>query len=85
MGLFQLLIREPPDRVTDELYRFLDPVTPYNIANLQELVNNGPLTHPGARYVVRDTGDRIDLRYVKNNSCSLQYGWVVERHLRDGE
>ena len=60
-------------------------VTPYNITYLQELVRNGPTTYPGARYVVRDTGERIDLRYNKRADAFLQYGWVVERHLKDGE
>lgn len=60
-------------------------MTPYNIAYLQELVRNGPTTYPGARYVVRDTGERIDLRYNKRADAFLQYGWIVERHLKDGE
>ena len=60
-------------------------VTPYNIAYLQELVRNGPTVYPGARYVVRDTGERIDLRYNKRTDAFLQYGWIVERHLKDGE
>ncbi|KAG6899798.1 DNA-directed RNA polymerase II subunit rpb1 [Termitomyces sp. T159_Od127] len=60
-------------------------VTPYNIAYLQELVRNGPTSYPGARYVVRDTGERIDLRYNKRADAFLQYGWIVERHLRDGD
>ncbi|EPS95144.1 hypothetical protein FOMPIDRAFT_152872 [Fomitopsis schrenkii] len=60
-------------------------VTPYNIAYLQELVRNGPTAYPGARYVVRDTGERIDLRYNKRADAFLQYGWIVERHLRDGD
>ena len=60
-------------------------VTPYNIGHLQELLRNGPTTYPGARYVVRDTGERIDLRYNKRADAFLQYGWIVERHLKDGE
>lgn len=60
-------------------------VTPYNISYLQELVRNGPSEYPGARYVVRDTGDRIDLRYNKRADTFLQYGWIVERHLKDGD
>ena len=60
-------------------------VTPYNIAYLQELVRNGPTVYPGARYVVRDTGERIDLRYNKRADAFLQYGWIVERHLKNGE
>ena len=53
-------------------------VTPYNIAYLQELVRNGPTAYPGARYVVRDTGERIDLRYNMRADAFLQYGWIVE-------
>ncbi|KAJ7724988.1 DNA-directed RNA polymerase II, subunit 1 [Mycena maculata] len=60
-------------------------VTPYNINYLQELVRNGPTAYPGARYVVRDTGERIDLRYNKRADAFLQYGWIVERHLKDGD
>ncbi|KAJ7171702.1 DNA-directed RNA polymerase II, subunit 1 [Mycena crocata] len=60
-------------------------VTPYNISYLQELVRNGPTAYPGARYVVRDTGERIDLRYNKRADAFLQYGWIVERHLKDGD
>ena len=64
---------------------FPERVTPYNIAYLQELVRNGPTVYPGARYVVRDTGERIDLRYNKRADAFLQYGWIVERHLKNGE
>ncbi|KAF5376975.1 hypothetical protein D9615_007212 [Tricholomella constricta] len=64
---------------------FPERVTPYNIVYLQELVRNGPTTYPGARYVVRDTGERIDLRYNKRADAFLQYGWIVERHLKDGD
>ncbi|KAF8060852.1 hypothetical protein FPV67DRAFT_310188 [Lyophyllum atratum] len=64
---------------------FPERVTPYNIVYLQELVRNGPTAYPGARYVVRDTGERIDLRYNKRADAFLQYGWIVERHLKDGD
>jgi hypothetical protein len=47
-------------------------VTPYNIAYLQELVRNGPTVYPGARYVIRDTGGRIN----------LQYNTLVDAHVR---
>ena len=60
-------------------------MTPYNIVYLQELVRNGPTTYPGARYVVKDTGERVDLRYNMRADASLQYGCIVERHLKDGE
>lgn len=60
-------------------------VTPWNLDYLQALVRNGPNEYPGARYVVRDTGDRIDLRYNKRAETTLAYGWIVERHLKDGD
>ena len=72
-------------RASDKMSHLLCAVTPYNIAQLQELVRNGPHEYPGARYVVRDTGERIDLWYNKRADAFLQYGWIVERHLRDGE
>lgn len=59
-------------------------VTPYNVEHLKVLVGNGPDVYPGARYILRDNGDRIDLRY-KKGEVSLQYGWIVERHLKDGD
>ncbi|KAI9848280.1 MAG: DNA-directed RNA polymerase II subunit RPB1 [Sclerophora amabilis] len=63
-----------------------ETVTPYNIQKLHQLVKNGPNVHPGAKYVIRDTGERIDLRYHKRaGDISLQYGWKVERHVVDGD
>ncbi|KAI9728533.1 MAG: DNA-directed RNA polymerase II subunit rpb1 [Cirrosporium novae-zelandiae] len=63
-----------------------ETVTPYNITKLHELVKNGPNEHPGAKYVIRDSGERIDLRHHKRaGEISLQYGWKVERHLNDGD
>ncbi|EDO14315.1 hypothetical protein Kpol_162p1, partial [Vanderwaltozyma polyspora DSM 70294] len=61
-------------------------VTPYNIDRLTQLVRNGPNEHPGAKYVIRDNGDRIDLRYSKRaGDIQLQYGWKVERHIMDND
>ena len=63
-----------------------ETVTPYNIHKLQQLVRNGPNEHPGAKYVIRDTGERIDLRYHKRGGdINLQYGWTVERHIVSGD
>ncbi|KMU72114.1 LOW QUALITY PROTEIN: DNA-directed RNA polymerase 2 subunit RPB1 [Coccidioides immitis RMSCC 3703] len=62
-------------------------VTPYNINKLGQLVDNGPDVHPGARYVIRSSGERIDLRHHKGGGGRnfLQWGWRVERHLMDGD
>lgn len=63
-----------------------ETVTPYNIQKLHQLVKNGPNEHPGAKYVIRESGERIDLRHHKRaGEISLQYGWKVERHIIDGD
>jgi DNA-directed RNA polymerase II subunit RPB1 len=63
-----------------------DRVTPFNIQQLHELVQIGPLEHPGAKHIIRSDGTRIDLRFVENRSnLVLEYGWIVERHLRDDD
>ncbi|KAL8765031.1 MAG: hypothetical protein Q9209_007757 [Squamulea sp. 1 TL-2023] len=63
-----------------------ETVTPYNIHKLHELVRNGPNEHPGAKYVIRDSGERIDLRHHKRaGDINLAYGWKVERHIVDGD
>ena len=62
------------------------PVTPFNIEELRKMVANGPLEWPGARYIIRSDNTRIDLRYVHSKSDQvLEYGWVVERHLKDDD
>ena len=61
-------------------------VTAFNINELSKLVQNGPTVHPGAKHIIRSDGSRIDLRYVKDKSgMMLTHGWIVERHLRDGD
>ena len=63
-------------------------VTFYNIEWLKELVRRGPFEYPGANYIVRPDGRRIDLRYPKDRSSiaeALEIGAIVERHLQDGD
>ncbi|PPD67852.1 hypothetical protein GOBAR_DD35276 [Gossypium barbadense] len=48
-----------------------ETVTPYNIERLKELVEYGPHPPPGktgAKYIIRDDGQRLDLRYLKKSS-----------------
>ncbi|EEA26360.1 DNA-directed RNA polymerase II core subunit rpo21 [Talaromyces marneffei ATCC 18224] len=72
-------------RSTAMILTYPEVVTPYNIEFLQKLVNNGPTIYPGARYIVRDNGERIDLRMARKTNANLLYGWKVERHLLDGD
>ena len=63
-------------------------VTAWNIDMLKQLILNGPNNYPGALYVVRPDGRRIRLEFVgelKEVAESLQVGFTVERHLRDGD
>jgi DNA-directed RNA polymerase II subunit RPB1 len=61
-------------------------VNRYNIRKLQALVERGPTEHPGAKYIIRDNGVRIDLRFARGqNELTLKYGYVVERHLMDDD
>ncbi len=63
-------------------------VSPRNIEFLKKLVINGPSQHPGANYVIRPDGVRIRLDYVSDRTTlaeSLGPGFVVERHISDGD
>lgn len=63
-----------------------ETVTPYNISKLTQYVQNGPNEHPGAKYVIRSDGTRIDLRHHRRaGAINLEYGWKVERHLITGD
>ncbi|CAI4228736.1 unnamed protein product [Auanema sp. JU1783] len=65
---------------------FPEIVTPFNIDKLQELVNRGDTQYPGAKYIIRENGARVDLRYhPRAADLHLQPGYRVERHMRDGD
>jgi len=65
-----------------------EKVTVWNIERLRNLVRNGPNKYPGAKYVIRPDGKRIRLSYVQDLeevAQVLEPGFVVERHLMDGD
>jgi DNA-directed RNA polymerase II subunit RPB1 len=63
-----------------------ETVTPFNLVRMHQLVRNGPEKYPGAVYVIRDDGVRIDLRWVKDSSeIHLKSGYKVERHMQNGD
>ncbi|KAI5711738.1 hypothetical protein M8J75_002812 [Diaphorina citri] len=65
---------------------FPEIVTPFNMDKMFELVRRGNSQYPGAKYIVRDNGERIDLRFhPKPSDLHLQCGYKVERHIRDGD
>lgn len=46
------------------------------LLRLQELVRRGNSQYPGAKYIIRDNGDRIDLRFhPKPSDLHLQTGY----------
>lgn len=65
---------------------FPEIVTPFNFNDMKELVRKGNNQYPGAKYIIRDNGERIDLRFhPKTSDLHLQCGYKVERHIRTGD
>lgn len=62
---------------------FPETVINSNIVKMQKLVDNSP-NYPGAKFVIRESGDRINLDYVKTKPI-LIIGDSVERHMIDGD
>ncbi|MEM3061607.1 MAG: DNA-directed RNA polymerase subunit A', partial [Candidatus Bathyarchaeia archaeon] len=65
-----------------------EKVTQWNLEEMKKLVENGPEKYPGALYIIRLDGRRIRLEFVadrKGLAESLQPGFIVERHIRDGD
>ncbi len=63
-------------------------VTQWNIEEARKYVLNGPFKWPGANYIIRPDGRRTDLRFFKDRktlASSLAPGYIVERHLIDGD
>ena len=53
---------------------------------MRELVCRGANQYPGANYIIRDNGDRIDLRNdPKASDLHLLIGYKVERHMQDND
>ncbi len=65
-----------------------EKVTIWNIEEMRKLIVNGPEKFPGALYVVRPDGKRVRLEFVVEREKvaeALETGFVVERHLGDGD
>jgi len=64
-----------------------ETVTDWNIDRLKEFIKKGPGVYPGANYVVRpdDKKKKITEETVEQLLEELQPGYVVERHLMDGD
>jgi DNA-directed RNA polymerase I subunit RPA1 len=72
---------------------FPTPVTPLNVADMQNLVRRGPSQYPGAVWVEFPNGQRVDLSKMKERSRNaiaarlLSENGVIKvgRQLRDGD
>ena len=65
-----------------------DIVTERNMEEMRRLIMNGPYMHPGALYIVRPDNKRIRLEFVADRTVvaeAIEPGFVVERHLKDGD
>ncbi len=65
-----------------------EKLTEWNIEEMRQLVANGPEKYPGALYIIRPDGKRIRLEFVVDRekvADSLEVGFLVERHLKNGD
>jgi len=63
-------------------------VTQWNIEEMRRLIRNGPDQYPGALYIVRPDQRRVRLEFVTERDSladAVESGFVVERHIRDGD
>jgi DNA-directed RNA polymerase subunit A' len=65
-----------------------ETISQWNMDRLKEHVINGPNIYPGANYIIRPDGVKIRLDYVNDRKVladSIAPGFMVERHLSDGD
>src|SRR3989338_7679270 len=64
-----------------------EKVNEWNINYLKRFVKNGPGKYPGANYIVRPDGKKKKLteETIEASIEELQPGYIVERHLMDGD
>jgi len=63
-------------------------VTAWNIEEMRKFAMNGPEKYPGALYIVRPDSKRVRLEFVTDRAKiaeALEPGFIVERHLKDGD
>ncbi|MFC2135840.1 DNA-directed RNA polymerase subunit A' [Bacteroidota bacterium] len=61
--------------------------TEWNIKHVKKFIENGPAIHPGANYIIRPDGKRKKITDETKEQLleELQPGFIVERHLCDGD
>jgi DNA-directed RNA polymerase subunit A' len=75
-----------PDQMVMKL-TIPEVVQPWNIEYLKKFVERGPHKYPGANYIIRPDGRKKRITDETKEAIlqELQPGYVVERHLMDGD
>lgn len=75
-----------PKRVAMEL-TIPETVTDWNLKRLKKFVEKGPKNYPGSNYVIRPDGKKKKITDETQEQLlqELQPGYVVERHIMDGD
>jgi len=62
-------------------------VNEWNMAYLKKFIEKGPKKYPGANYIIRPDGKKKKITDETKEACleEIQPGYVVERHLLDGD
>ena len=77
-------LEEVTNKKTGQNLTFLEKVPPLNIDKVKALVRKGNNQFLGAKDIIRDTGERIDLMFhPKTSDILLQCVYIMERHIRD--
>lgn len=68
---------------------FPEVVNTHNITEMYKLVHNGNDTYPGAKYIRKNDDGKgyrtIRLKNLRKDQIILNYGDIVDRHLRNGD
>jgi DNA-directed RNA polymerase beta' subunit len=67
---------------------FPEIVNAYNIDEMYKLVQNGNDIYPGSKYIRKNDGSgyrTIRLKNLQKDNIVLEYGDIVDRHLRNGD
>jgi len=62
-------------------------VNEWNMKYLKDFVEKGPKVYPGANYVIRPDGKKKKITEETKEACleEIQPGYIIERHLLDGD
>ena len=77
-------LEEVTNKKTGQNLTFLEKVPPLKIDKVKALVRKGNNQFLGAKDIIRDTGERIDLMFhPKTSDILLQCVYIMERRIRD--